>query len=61
MINGGKYDGIVAIVVGLAVVDYFISNKILPNYSIDILALNDEDGVYRNSYRTRNNFRKRKL
>ena len=45
VINGGKYDGIVGIVVGLAVADYFISNKILPNYSIDIWALNDEEGV----------------
>ena len=45
VINGGKYDGIVGIAVGLSIADYFISNNIKPEYSIDILALNDEEGV----------------
>lgn len=45
VVNGGKYDGMVGVAVGLAVVDYFVSNHIVPKYSIDVLALNDEEGV----------------
>lgn len=49
VINGGKYDGVAGIAVGLAVIDYFISNHIVPSYSIDIIALNDEEGIKFNS------------
>lgn len=45
VINGGKYDGVAGIAVGLAVANYFTSNNIVPKYSIDLLALNDEEGV----------------
>lgn len=45
VVNGGKYDGMAGIAVELAVVDYFVSNYITPKYSIDVLALNDEEGV----------------
>ena len=45
VVNAGKYDGIVGIAVGLAVADHYIRNDITPYYSLDILALNDEEGV----------------
>ena len=43
--SGGKYDGVLGIAVGLAVADYFLTNKIKPKFGINILALNDEEGV----------------
>lgn len=42
---GGKYDGVGGIATALAVADYFISHSLIPKFSIDILALNDEEGV----------------
>ncbi|QHI73106.1 M20 family metallo-hydrolase [Aminipila terrae] len=43
--NGGKYDGIVGIIVGLEVARYYVERNEKPYYSIDILAMNDEEGV----------------
>ncbi len=44
VIQGGKYDGAVGIAVGLAVAAYFAEKGIRPDYSLDILATNDEEG-----------------
>lgn len=45
VVNAGKYDGVAGILVGLFVAYYFIENNIKPRYSLDIIALNDEEGV----------------
>ncbi len=42
--NGGKYDGVVGIIAGLETARYYVERKERPYYSIDILALNDEEG-----------------
>lgn len=43
--NGGKFDGIVGVIVGLEVARYYVEKNEKPYYSIDILAMNDEEGV----------------
>lgn len=44
VVQGGKYDGVAGIAIGLAVAAYFVRNGINPVYSLDILATNDEEG-----------------
>lgn len=44
VVQGGKYDGVAGIAIGLAVAAYFVENGIKPAYSLDILATNDEEG-----------------
>lgn len=44
VIQGGKYDGAVGIAVALAVAAHFIERGIMPEYSLDIIATNDEEG-----------------
>ncbi len=44
VVQGGKYDGVAGIAIGLAVAAYFVRNGISPVYSLDILATNDEEG-----------------
>ncbi|RDU24089.1 M20 family metallo-hydrolase [Anaerosacchariphilus polymeriproducens] len=45
VINGGRYDGALGIAVGLEVVRRLKEKGYIPNYNIEILATNDEEGV----------------
>lgn len=45
VINGGRYDGALGIAVGLEVVRRLKEKGYLPNFNIEIIAMNDEEGV----------------
>lgn len=45
VVQGGKYDGAAGIAIGLAVASYFVEQGMVPSYSLDILATNDEESV----------------
>ncbi len=45
VINGGRYDGALGIAVGLQVIRRLKEKGYIPNYNIEIIATNDEEGV----------------
>jgi allantoate deiminase len=45
VINGGKYDGVAGIVVGLVLVENYRRENKKPKHNLMILAFNDEEGV----------------
>lgn len=50
---GGEFDGIAGVVCGIAAAKYFHDNNIVPENTIEIIALNDEEGVrFKGGYHT---------
>lgn len=43
--NGGAYDGIAGVVCGLETARLFIENHNIPEYSLEVIATNDEEGA----------------
>lgn len=45
VVNGGAYDGVAGVVVGLEIVSMLHENAIIPEYPVEILATADEEGL----------------
>lgn len=45
VVNGGAYDGIAGVACGIALAGYLTKNHIIPEYSLEVAAFNDEEGV----------------
>ena len=43
--HGGAYDGIAGVVCGLVLAEYLHENRIIPEYSLEIVGMNDEEGA----------------